>query len=177
MELYSSQGDLAAPSPSMQLCTVIDSQKAPNNLWYRLHVYIYGLRVYREKVDAEARLQQIVDASYIRTPYFQPGEVDVLKATVMDGEETLAEVIEETLYGRLDRRVKKRVDSGDHRVCAAHGLAPIFEKTFNVKPRELPNDGAFVALTESSGLNLGVGEAWAGLERRKIRGLQPKNPK
>ncbi len=34
-------------------------------------------------------------------------------------------------------RMKKRVESGDFRVCAAHDLEPIFEKAFGIKPKEL----------------------------------------
>ncbi len=169
---------LRFPTPSLSFLYsmaqhhIQDLQNAPNNLWYRLHVYTFDLRLYRERVEAEARLEQILDASYIGSPYFQPHEAEMLKATIVDGVKTLSQVIEETLDERLNRRLKKREDSGDYRVCAAHDLAPIFETAFSINPKELARDESFVALTVSSGLTLKDGESWEGV--KKPTG-QPKN--
>jgi hypothetical protein len=165
------------PQNRLNRFTIEDIKGAPNHLWYRLHVFVFDLRLYREKVDAEARLEQIVDASYIGTPYFQPDEVDMLKAVVVDGEKALAETIEEVLNERLNRRMKKRVESGDYRVCAAHDLAPAFEKAFDINPKDLARDEAFVNLTESSGLRLKEWETWRGVQRKKFGGPKHKSRK
>lgn len=48
----------------------------------------------------------------------------------------MAALMEEILNERLNRRMKKRVESGDHRVCAAHDIAPILEKALGIKPKD-----------------------------------------
>jgi len=62
--------------------------------------------------------------------------------------------------------MKKRVESGDYRVCAAHDLAPIFEKAFNIKLDDLAKDDGFLSLLDKSGLKLKNGENWLGLSKR-----------
>lgn len=57
--------------------TVQDLQDLPS-LWYRIHVFVYDLRNFKERVDSQARLDSIVDASYIGLPYFQPDKVERL---------------------------------------------------------------------------------------------------
>lgn len=142
-------------------------------MWYRIHVFVFDLRHFKEKVDSQKRLDKIMDASYLGTPYFETEEVEQLKSTIVtDGDKTLQELIQETLNERLNRRMKKRVESEDYRVCAAHDLAPIFEKAFAINPKDLAKSQEFLALVEASGLK--GGENWAGLKKRTF---QPKSQK
>ncbi|MCJ1238079.1 hypothetical protein MMC14_006068 [Varicellaria rhodocarpa] len=67
---------------SVTTVTVSDLQKN-TPLWYKLHVFIYDLRNYREIPEAQARLDSIVDASYMGLPYFEVDEVDVLKGIIV----------------------------------------------------------------------------------------------
>jgi hypothetical protein len=78
----------------------------------------------------------------------------MIKAAIVDCERTLQTVIQETLDERLERRIKKRVGSGDFRVCAAHDFAPIFEKAFSIKPRDLAKNNDFLSFVTNSGLKL-----------------------
>ncbi|KAI9836346.1 MAG: hypothetical protein M1837_003394 [Sclerophora amabilis] len=161
-------------------------------LWYRIHVFVYDLRHFREKDDSQARLDQIVDASYLGTPYFSAEEVRSIKDTVVKGEAddddaptttttTLEQLIEQTLEERLNRRNKKRVDSGDYRVCAAHDLAPVLEKAFRIDPKALARDQGFLKLVDSRGLRLSPEEeeSWTGLSKEACRpkGQGPKKTK
>jgi hypothetical protein len=149
-------------------CTapMIQDLRNTPSLWYRIHVFVYDLRNFKERANCQSRLDSIVDASYLGTPYFKPEEVDMLKATKVDGEMTLETVIRNTLEERLERRLKKRVESGDYRVCAAHDLAPIFETAFAIKPKDLAKDSGFLSLLDKSGLKLKNGESWTGLSKR-----------
>ncbi len=61
--------------------------------------------------------------------------------------------------------MKKRVDSRDFRVCAAHDLAPIFEKAFEIHPKQLDKDSKFISLTKRYGLGLPEDEHWSGLDK------------
>jgi len=133
------------------------------------HVFVYDLRNFREISDAQARLDRIVDASYIGLPYFQPNEVQLLKSSIVEGDKKLENVIEETLNERLERRIKKRVESRDFRVCAAHDLAPIFEKAFDIKPKVLSKNEEFLAILGRSGLNLKDGDNWKGLPTKSFQ--------
>lgn len=107
------------------------------------------------------RLEAILDASYLGLPYFSDEETALLKSTIIEPEAkhynyklkkksqnearktTLEMLIEEDLKEKLERRMKKRVDSGDFRACAAHDLAPILEKAFDINPKHLANDTGF----------------------------------
>jgi hypothetical protein len=148
--------------------TVRDLKNQPC-LWYKVHVFVYDLRNFREISDAQARLDRIVDASYIGLPYFQPNEVQLLKSSIVEGDKTLENIIEETLNERLERRIKKRVESRDFRVCAAHDLAPIFEKAFDIKPKVLSKNEEFLAILSRSGLNLKDGDNWKGLPTKSFQ--------
>ena len=79
----------------------------------------------------------------------------------------LGEFIQETLDERLEGRIKKREESGDFRVCAAHDLAPIFEKAFDIKVKDLEQNAHFVDMVEEKGLVLPNGLEEAGLARTK----------
>ena len=90
----------------------------------------------------------------------------MIKSTIVDGSITLETVIEETLNERLERRIKKRVESEDFRVCAAHDLAPIFEKAF--EPKDLAKDERFLEILDRSGLKLKDDDQWVGLGKQSF---------
>lgn len=46
---------------------------------------MYDLRNIQEKVNFQARLDSIIDASYLGFPYFQADEVEYSKSTPIDG--------------------------------------------------------------------------------------------
>ena len=73
--------------------------------------------------------------------------------------------MENVLDERLERRMMKRVDSGGYRVSAAHALALIFEKLFNIRPRELAGNPHFRELLTAHGLNLKEGEIFTRLTK------------
>jgi len=67
-----------------------------------------------------------------------------------DAGQTLKALIQGILDEKLNRR--KRVESADYRVCAAHDLAPVFERCFGIKPKDLQRDKLFVKCLEKNGL-------------------------
>jgi hypothetical protein len=165
-------------SPVLSTAPTIQDLRNTHSLWYKIHVFVYDLRNFKVRADCQSRLDSIVDASYLGTPYFKQEEVDMLKATKVNGEMTLEAAIRNTLNERLERRMKKRVESGDYRVCAAHDLAPIFETAFNIKPKDLAKDNVFLSLLENSGLKLKNGENWLGLSKKpNIKQGQKKKKK
>lgn len=117
-------------------------------------MFLFDLRHFKEKAASQARLDDIVDASYLGEPYFTNDQVVMLKSTVLSGGETLAASIQATLDERLERRIKKRAESSDYRVCAAHDLAPVFEKAFEANSKELARNQRFVDLVETHGLEV-----------------------
>lgn len=122
-------------------------------LWYRLHVFVYDLRNFNSGATARGRLDTATDPVYLGKPYFSEEEVWLLRSTeVGPNEETLDQRVENTLEERLNRRMKRRVQSGDFRVCAAHDLAPMFEKVFHVNPKKLAKDVKFMSLMTANGL-------------------------
>jgi hypothetical protein len=148
------------------MANTIQDLRANRMLWYKIHVFVYDLRHFQESAS-QARLDDIIDSSYLCLPYFSADEVAQLKATTVHNDtKRLEDVIQETLNERLQRRMKKRVQSGDFRVCAAHDLAPIFEKALNIKPKDLEGDRDFLTLVEQHGLNLGDGQVWSGVFKR-----------
>lgn len=154
--------------------TSIEDLKTQPSLWYKIHVLIYDLQNFQDNSKAQARLETIQDISYISMPYFDPTEAQQLKACVVDAtnNKTLEMLIEDTFKERLERRMKRRVESEDYRVCAAHYLAPIFEKAFNIKPKDLQTNAEFLALLDRSELKLQDGDVWKGLPKKSF---QPKN--
>jgi hypothetical protein len=88
---------------------------------------------------------------------------------IVEGDKTLENIIKETLNERLEKRIKKRVESRDFRVCAAHDLAPIFEKVFDIKPKVLSKNEEFLAILRRSGLNLKDGDNWKGLPTKSFQ--------
>ncbi|TIA22214.1 hypothetical protein D6C80_01441 [Aureobasidium pullulans] len=146
----------------------ISDLKSNSPLWWRIHVFTYDLRHYRERPDSLDRLETIVDISHLSTPYFNESEVTQLKSTPLSMGKTLEETIEQTLHERLNRRLKKRQESNDYRVCAAHDLAPIFEKAFGLDHKQLVRDVEFLKLVDENGLE--GGEEWTGLATKSICG-------
>src|SRR4051794_21536300 len=137
-------------TPSTTHTTIQDIKNDPC-LWYKIHVFAYDLRNFREIPASQKRLNGIVHVSYIGLPYFEPEESQRLRLCLVEGDKTLEIVIEETLNKKLGRRDKKRVESGDFCVCTAHDLAPIFEKIFDIKPKGLAKDKAFLSILRKSG--------------------------
>ncbi|PGH17564.1 hypothetical protein AJ80_04742 [Polytolypa hystricis UAMH7299] len=126
-------------------------------------------------LQSPERLDRIVDISYLGKPYFTDEEVVALKNTVMGpGSETLANKIETILNERLNRRMKKHVESGDFRVCAAHDLALIFEKGFGVNPKKLSKNAEFASMVTEKGLRWQREcPEWKGLETGRTQ--SPRN--
>ena len=91
--------------------------KMDSNIWYKIHVLLYDLRHFEQSNASRCRLETVIDPSYLGEPYFNPEEAEKIKGARLDGDKTLSALIEETLDERLNRRMKKRVESCDYRVC------------------------------------------------------------
>lgn len=63
--------------------------------------------------------------------------------------------------------MKKRVQSGDYRVCAAHDVEPILEKALGMKSKDLERDQGFLDTMTANGLQLKLGEQWTGIGKRQ----------
>jgi len=118
----------------------------------------------------------ILDLSYIGAPYFSDDESRQIKNTVVSGKtgepvRTLDTLIEKTLAEKLGR--KKRLDTMDFRVCAAHDLAPILERAFNIQERQLRKNKSFTKQVEAYGLDLKEGEYFKGIGKDKLPKPQP----
>ncbi|CZT51672.1 uncharacterized protein RSE6_12850 [Rhynchosporium secalis] len=184
----------------LSLSTSVEDLRKNQDLWYKLHVFLYDLRNLREIKESHDRLDKIADASYIGLPYFSAHEAQTLKSTLItppkpknyagkkataeksaiqkvlvegveedvgDGK-TLEMLIEEELNERLERRLNKRQASGDFRVCAAHDLAPILEKAFDIDPKQLSKEKTFLNLMARSRLKLKEGDEWKGLPKKSF---------
>ena len=141
--------------------------KMDSNIWYKIHVLLYDLRHFHESNVSRFRLETVIDPSYLGEPYFNPDEAEKIKGARLEGDRTMAALIEETLNERLDRRIKKRMESGDYRVCAAHDVAPILEKALSIKPKDLERNKAFLDTMSANGLHLMPGEQWTGLGKQQ----------
>ena len=150
--------------------------KMDSDLWYRIHVLLYDLRHFEQSNVSQSRLETVVDPSYLGEPYFNQDEAEKIKGARLDGDKTMSALIEETLNERLDRRMKKRVESGDYRVCAAHDVAPILEKALSIKPKDLERNQAFLDTMSANGLHLKPGEQWTGLGKQQ-KSFQNKSGK
>lgn len=164
----------SASSTEIQNTTYsIQDLQRNKKLWYKIHVFVYDLRNFDEVATSQDRLNSILTASYvdglyIGLPYFTPEEAATIRATIIQGSKSLQTVIRETLQERLERRMKKSVQSGDYRVCAAHDLAPIFEKAFCIDQKMLARDTKFLALMTAWRLHLPEDQEWDGLGKRKV---------
>ncbi|KAL1988673.1 hypothetical protein VTN96DRAFT_8373 [Rasamsonia emersonii] len=155
------------PERAISLSDLRGSTGISPTLWYRIHVLLFDLRHYSERADSKERLECVIDPSYIGPPYIEPEEAERIKNTVIHDGKKLSQVIEEFLAGRLNRRTKKRVDSGDFRVCAAHDLAPVLEKTLGIDSKQLARDKDVLRLLETGGLELGD-QQWDGLPTKSF---------
>ena len=72
---------------------------------------------------------------------------------------TLEQLIEATRDRKLSRRMKKRVEIWDFRVCAAHDLAPIFEEALVIKPKVLQKYQSFLTTLLRTGLDTQMPDA------------------
>lgn len=79
----------------------------------------------------------------------------------------LAQAIEEEVQTGLERRMKKRVESGDFRVCAAHDLAPVLAGLLGVDMKMMEKDKRLSDLVRTRGLDHGE-ERWEGLVRKVV---------
>ena len=141
--------------------------KMDSNIWYKIHVLLYDLRHFEQSSISRSRLETVIDPSYLGEPYFNQVEAEKIKGARLEGDKTLSALIEETLNERLDRRAKKRVQSGDYRICAAHDIAPILEKALGIKPKDLERSQAFLDSMSANGLHLEPGEQWTGLGKQQ----------
>lgn len=137
------------------------------NIWYKFHVLLYNLRHFEQTNVSQSRLETALDPSYLGEPYFNQDEAEKFKGARLDGDKTLPALIEETLNERLDRRMKKRVESGDDRVCAAHDVAPILEKALGINPKGLERNQAFLDTISANDLLLEPSEQWTWLGRQQ----------
>ena len=142
--------------------------KADSNgsVWYKLHVLLYDLRHFEQSNQSRSRLESVTDPSYLGEPYFNLSQAEMIKTIRVETDKTLATIIEDTLNERLNRRMKKRVGSGDYRVCAAHDIAPCLEKLLGINPKNLEKNQAFVDTMTKYGLHLERGTRFAGLDQK-----------
>ncbi|PWY90596.1 hypothetical protein BO94DRAFT_574310 [Aspergillus sclerotioniger CBS 115572] len=168
------------PSPSIKMATKDDTStqittisnlkdtSISPTLWYRLHVLISDLQNFNNPTS-QTRLESITDPSFIVPPYFSSDEAKKIKQTVVDTTgKTFTQMVEEGLNERLEWRQKKRIESGDFRVCAAHDLAPVMGRALGIDLKMLEKDKAFGKLVEQKGLDLGEGEGWGGLKKKSF---------
>ena len=141
--------------------------KTDSCIWYKIHVLLYDLRHFEQSNISQSRLETVIDPSYLGEPYFNSDEAERIKGTRLEGDKTLSVLIEETLNEWLERRMKKRVESGDYRVCTAHDVAPILEKALGIKLKALERDQVFLDIMAVNGLHLKPGEQWAGIGKQQ----------
>jgi hypothetical protein len=176
------ESSLAVPSndrTNVPPIRVSDLQQNPV-LLYKIHVFVYNLRKLDTKKHkkSRARLELLSDASYIAMPYFTDQEATMLKTLIVNTDnKSLEEGIQQALQLRLKERAKKSKETGDCRVCAAHDLAPVFERVFQINPKELASSPEFLAVLESAGLELEDGQNWEGLFNKSPQGYIDKKKK
>lgn len=96
------------PSPFTKKLNQPQDVKRNAHLYYNLRVLIYDLRHFSSHLPSQARLELIIDPSYIGALYFTPSEAQILKrSTNGDLGRPLQSMIEETLEVKLER--EKRV--------------------------------------------------------------------
>lgn len=125
--------DLA--SQTTPTATIADLRSMPN-LWYKINVFVYDLRNFRERPDARSRLDSISDSSYIGQPYFTGSNATILKSIVIEEDKCLAQVIEETLNERLERR-KRNVSRVVTVVCVQRTISLQFSRRLSISSTRL----------------------------------------
>ena len=145
----------AAAKPNKKTPPQLQDLQNDAHYWHKIKVFLFDLRHFSERIDSRDRLELIIDPSYIGAPYFDSSEAQRMKSFIPDGRDiTLQELVLSTLDEKLNRRMKKRVATADYRVCAAHDLAPVFEKAFCIKPKDLQKDKKFIKGLTANGLAL-----------------------
>ena len=182
--MQASTSDLGANIPnstdgtevSRPVVYTIDQLKDNASLWYGLHVFMYDLRHFAYDKNCEDRLNIIWDPCYLGKPYFNGEETEGLKKMIITTNKCLKTLISDTIETKLNRRARKREDSGDHRVRSAHDLAPLFEKAFDIRPKDLDKEPNFQRLLGEYGLDLPAEEEFTSLRRKKgiLAKQQPK---
>ncbi|KAF2017086.1 hypothetical protein BU24DRAFT_143463 [Aaosphaeria arxii CBS 175.79] len=142
---------------------------------YKLHVFLYDLRHFRSSPSSRSRLDAVVDTHYLGAPYFDPVERSLLLSSLIipsfpssssstTTTDTLQDTLDDFFRRKLEKRVKGRIEKeGDGRICAAHDLAPVFERAFGVRMKELEKNRGFMKLLRTRGLELREGQVWCGL--------------
>ena len=148
------------------LASIRDLEAKPS-LWYRLHVFLYDLRHYQSNESSKERLEILCDAIFIGDPYFNDEEARLLKSFPVTQEKDLQTVMSEHISDKLNRREKKRIQTNDHRICAAHDLAPLLEKIFDIRPKDLQKSKSFRKQLQRNGLDFAKDEKFVGLGHRK----------
>lgn len=174
------------PNISEKTHITLETLQTPENrlLFFKLHVFIYELRQFRQDEEMRDRLDRVVDEFYIGMPYFTETEAIQLKSTLVhtsdrnphhkgaankkspEDDKELGVLIQETLNKRYEQTNEKRKRDGDFKVCAAHDLAPIFEKAFGIKPNLLARDKQFLELRKRSNLELNDLDGWVGVPKK-----------
>jgi hypothetical protein len=154
-----------SPNPTIKSESANESNTTENiksrtQLWYKINVFLYDLRHFRTDEQSQERLDGITDPGYLGLPYFTPEESSDLRKIIMPDGNTLESSIEKTLHVKLERRIKKRVESDDFRVCAAHDLAPIFERAFQIRPKDIERNKGFLELMKQNGLDVRDDTHW-----------------
>jgi hypothetical protein len=150
-----------------------DNLRRNRLLWYKLHVFMYDLRNFRSKEASRARLDTVISLDYIGPPYFTDAEAQTLRSTTIDGGKSLQDILEAFFNQKLEARLERRANSEyDYKVCAAHDLAPLYEKAFGVKEGDLKRNKEFVKLVTKRGLHLAKGEVWFGMGSKASRTQQ-----
>lgn len=133
----------------------IQTLQSDAQCWHKIKIFLFDLRNFDKRTDSKNRLDLVTDRSYIAAPYFTPSEIRSIKAFVPDGSEsTLEQLILSALETKLERRKKKQVESCDYRVCASHDLAPVVEKAFSIRPKDLAKDKKLIKALTKDGLIL-----------------------
>lgn len=108
----------------------------------------------------------VADPSYLGTPYFTTQEADAIRSADCNGN-PLSQILATRLDERLGRRMGKRIESGDFRICAAHDLAPVLGEVLGIEIKRLAKERGFVDLVDKIGLDLGD-VRWEGLSRKSF---------
>jgi hypothetical protein len=126
-------------------------------LGYKIRVLIYDFQNLTKDRSSQKRLDATTDEHYISTPYFQPEEVALIKAALVDvqvddrldpnfTDDTVVGVLGNSpLSARIKSQtvdtairlmtrnfIEKRKASGDWRPCGPHYLAPVYAAIFGI---------------------------------------------
>ncbi|KAF2125240.1 hypothetical protein P153DRAFT_369942 [Dothidotthia symphoricarpi CBS 119687] len=147
----------------------IEELRQDNKLWYKLHVFMFDLRNFRTNTNSRERLELVTNELFIGNPYFDDNERQRLCNTIIDSSQrTLEDVLGAFFQTTLEKRLQGRIkETGDWRICAAHDLAPIFERAFRVNTKDLSKNKVFSKMVQKGGLGaLDNGGVWKGIGRR-----------